>query len=466
MFDVGLAGYRPKIISVWNNKGGVSKTTTTHSLGFALAQDPNTRVLMVDADGQQNLMQMTFRHAVDNQVGGNAGDYQAYIASLLPANRNCSSLEEATRQYRNSNGTQSLGYPHAFPVVDGPGTVGNKRLFMVLAGDDFEKVDMTMTSCGTVAQAQAQAINGVSPFPGMVWHAIWRAGRSVNADIILLDLAPAISSLNKNLLMHSDYFMTPCLPEQFSQKALERITLHFGEWYADFFGNIPGNSLRGASRGYVGVGQPGQANFPLPSMRPQYAGCILSGYSARPTNKRTLIEVNGGLAVESPNGHAASRLTAFLILRSQQLAAALQPPPAGVQAWPHQATQTSFAVPANQYPNAAGSNFYPQPHVLARIRKAVSGFENATVEFGKPFAFLTDSDLGSNQPGINIRNTPEYREAVAHYQRIYMDMATFLRNLPLLANDANGHFDFNLPPNLAAQAAGAMYGFDGAGRFH
>lgn len=477
VFDAGLANYRPKIIGVWNNKGGVSKTTTTHTLGFALAQDPNTRVMMVDVDGQQNLMQMTFRHAVDNQPGVNAGDYHAYIAAQTPANQNCISLEDATRQYRQSNGGLPLGYPHAFRVVDGPGPAHNKRLFLVLAGDDFETVDTTMTSCSTIAGAQAQAVNGVSPFPGTVWHAIWRAGRSVSADIILLDLAPSISALNKNLLMHCDYFVTPCLPEQFSQKALERITLHFGEWYSDFFGQgIPGNSIRGASRGYTGNGQPGQPHFPLPSMRPRFAGCILTGYSASPVNKRTITEVNGGLAVETPNGHAAQRLTAFLILRSQQLAAALQPPAPGAQALPHQATQTSFAVPENAYPNPAGSNFYPQPHVLARIRKAVSGFENATVQFGKPFPFLTDDDLGS-RAGINLPNTPELREAVAHYQRIYLDTADFLRNLPVLAHDSTfrpanqndpqnrNRFNFNLPPNQAALDAGAVYGLDGSGRF-
>ena len=66
-FDAGLAAYRPKIIAVWNNKGGVAKTTITHALAFALAQDVNNRVLMVDADGQQNLMQMTLRRSVDNQ---------------------------------------------------------------------------------------------------------------------------------------------------------------------------------------------------------------------------------------------------------------------------------------------------------------------------------------------------------------------------------------------------------------
>lgn len=43
-----------RIIAVANEKGGVAKTTTTHTLGFAFAE-MGKRVLLVDADAQGNL---------------------------------------------------------------------------------------------------------------------------------------------------------------------------------------------------------------------------------------------------------------------------------------------------------------------------------------------------------------------------------------------------------------------------
>src|SRR5690348_1802885 len=43
-----------KIISVFNHKGGVSKTTTTFNLGWMLANQ-GKRVILVDADPQCNL---------------------------------------------------------------------------------------------------------------------------------------------------------------------------------------------------------------------------------------------------------------------------------------------------------------------------------------------------------------------------------------------------------------------------
>ena len=312
-----------------------------------------------------------------------------------------------------------------------------------------------------------------APGPGMLWHVIWRAAREVKADIILLDLSPAVNALNKNMLMHCDYFIAPCLPDQFSQKALERLGLNFGEWYRDFAERrqVSGSSgLRQASRG-VYPHQAFPALFPLPSMRPQFAGIILSGYVASPicVNLDTKRQGNGGGnggAVERPHGTAAELLSSFIIRRAQQVAEVLTPPraagaaggAAGAAAPNHQATQNPFAVPSSLFPHASGSNEYPQPHILARIRKATSGFEHAGIQFGKPFPFLTDEDLANSPEGFNLKNDPHHKEAVAHFQRIYLDMAQFLVDLPIDHNcNAQGEFEFNMPqPNGEDGAEGGM----------
>ncbi|MGG3894967.1 ParA family protein, partial [Geobacillus stearothermophilus] len=46
-----------RVISLFNHKGGVSKTTTTFNLGWVLA-DLGYRVIMVDGDPQCNLTGM------------------------------------------------------------------------------------------------------------------------------------------------------------------------------------------------------------------------------------------------------------------------------------------------------------------------------------------------------------------------------------------------------------------------
>ena len=44
-----------KTIAVYNNKGGVSKTTTVINVAYTLAETMNKKVLVVDCDGQQNI---------------------------------------------------------------------------------------------------------------------------------------------------------------------------------------------------------------------------------------------------------------------------------------------------------------------------------------------------------------------------------------------------------------------------
>ena len=54
-----------KIITLYNHKGGVSKTTTTYHLAYALAEHRGKKVLVVDADPQCNLTELCLSKTID-----------------------------------------------------------------------------------------------------------------------------------------------------------------------------------------------------------------------------------------------------------------------------------------------------------------------------------------------------------------------------------------------------------------
>ena len=47
-----------QIVTLYNHKGGVSKTTTTYHLAYALTEAKGKKVLVVDADPQCNLTEL------------------------------------------------------------------------------------------------------------------------------------------------------------------------------------------------------------------------------------------------------------------------------------------------------------------------------------------------------------------------------------------------------------------------
>ncbi len=266
---------------------------------------------------------------------------------------------------------------------------GPGGLFLVTAGEDFESTDIFLAKEISSFNMGAEHEH-MQNCMGFLFHQIWRAARACNANFVLLDLAPVINTINKNLLMHCDLFLTPCLCDQFSQRALARVKREFQTWYEEYYGpGSPRSGLRMVSRGYRVRGPLAQADWPLPNMRPQYAGAIIQGYMVSHTNIKTPVEANGTMQVEKLRSNLAVRLLSWVIYHANELGRHLR----GSGLAPNGGDSRDFAVPAVAFPNAARSQFFPQPYIAECIRKGTSGWENAIEVTGKPFAFLHENEL-------------------------------------------------------------------------
>lgn len=192
-----------KIISIFNNKGGVGKTTYMYHVAHLLAKR-NKKVLMVDCDSQCNLT--------------------AYSLSDREIRRSWSN--DGNSIYRNIE-----------PVYQGLGDIRARRpskvmnaqgdLFIVpgdLRLSDFEdKLGNTWNSAKGGSESDIRTQSAIHRY--VLW-----AANEINADIVLLDLGPNLGALNRAVLASSDYFITPVAPDLFSIQGTENLGNKLVTW--------------------------------------------------------------------------------------------------------------------------------------------------------------------------------------------------------------------------------------------
>lgn len=130
------------ILSIFNQCGGVAKTTLTHNLSYHLSQ--HKRVLMVDLDPQASLTSFVglepkkvAKTSYQALVEGGVLPRQSLLPNLdiIPANIRLSAAEkqlvsEVMREFRLKNALNSLDDHYDFILIDCPPSLG---LLSVLA---------------------------------------------------------------------------------------------------------------------------------------------------------------------------------------------------------------------------------------------------------------------------------------------------------------------------------------------
>lgn len=433
-----LRNYRPKVLSMWMRKGGVGKSSSTNMLAHSLATN-GFRTMTVDCDSQQDLTERMFQFKAD-EAGEDVEDYLRNQLSQVGhgvARRSVASLSEAVRFVLDMEQVpQGLrapasapGYllkPHPFPVRD--------NLWHLPGGRQFEEMEKRLG---------AAMANMLTPNPdrnkiGALFHCIWNAGFAVDAQVILMDLSPALSDANQLLLCHSDFFITPCEVTKLCEKNLRSIPHAFGEWYRAFQPGGPnGNACTGFDEMTRGLHPhkdplPGML-LPLPSFEPKFLGILLTKYdvsvNARKRNAEGVL-VN---TAERFKSHRHAVLASKLIRASQRVSQQLSRDRPGNG---YAVDPSVFGQPGpglGEFRHPVNPLRVPQPYLLGRIRKGTQLFESALTNHGVPVSCLQEEHLN----GLN--NTDAQREEVAHFRRCFQDLARFIQYLDL---DGSQRFNF------------------------
>ena len=230
-----------KQIALFNHKGGVSKTTTAFNLGWMLA-NKGKKVILADCDPQCNLTGMVLGFM-------DAWDFSSTYESKKVKNI----------RYGLAPAFESRPAPIE-PVVCEP-IKGQPNMHLLPGHIGLAEYEVTLG----IAQELSGSLVTLQNLPGSLHHLFSKTAEKYDADFILVDMSPSLGPINQNLLMTSDYFIVPMMPDYFSAMATDSLASILPKWseWAKEAKKI--KALR-------------EAIYPFPDKTPKFLGMIVQKF--------------------------------------------------------------------------------------------------------------------------------------------------------------------------------------------
>lgn len=230
-----------KTIAFFNNKGGVSKTTTCFNLGWMLASRGH-RVIMVDADPQCNLSGMVLDLSAE-------GALETFYRENPKRN-----LKEALEPAFASR-------PVPLEPVDVVEVPGNENLFLIPGHVGLAEDEVSLG----IAQQLSESVQALKNLPGSFQHLFAITAEKYAADFVLIDLSPGLGSINQNLVTTSDFFIVPASPDVFSVMAIDSLARILPRWMS-------------WGRNASALDALADADYPFPEPRLKFLGAVVQRY--------------------------------------------------------------------------------------------------------------------------------------------------------------------------------------------
>lgn len=196
-----------KIVAMYNNKGGVSKTTTLFNLGVLLAQQ-GRRILFADCDPQCNLTELFLASNPDFDDPDKELPGTSIYQALLP-------------RFRGETGAID---PTKIQLVESP---LYKGAFLFRGDIEFSLAE---TYLGTAwNQAVTENIHEKNTYVAL-YKLLHSLGQSRGFDYVLCDVGPSTGAITRTVVLACDGLFLPLVPDRFCNQAVRLLGRVIFEW--------------------------------------------------------------------------------------------------------------------------------------------------------------------------------------------------------------------------------------------
>lgn len=232
------------ILSVFNNKGGVGKTTLTFHLSYALSEMGH-KVLMIDADPQCNLTIFSVSEDKIYNIWKDEDKYidegfESTIKSVPDDEFEAMGTRPRSLHYLLKPTEEGTGDPTLLPP---PLQLENTNVAIIPGRLSLHTFEEKISSRWTdLYRGDPLAIRTILKIRSIAESYTEKYG----FDFVIIDTSPSLGSLNKTVISTVDGFFVPAAPDLFSLYGIKNIGKALKGWQEEFniiYGLLSSNKL-------------------------------------------------------------------------------------------------------------------------------------------------------------------------------------------------------------------------------
>jgi cellulose biosynthesis protein BcsQ len=207
-----------KVITFYNHKGGVSKTTTTFNIAHYLSQIENKKVLVIDADPQCNITELLLTNMIASI------DEESEKTGKIIDLPGTSLLEILVPRIEGSVPAVDISRVEMISVSD--------NLFLIKGDVSLSKIEDSLAEA--YIQRFTPKVHEKRNYVAF-YDFIRRLGEDKKFDYVFLDVGPSSGALTRTCVLSCDGLFIPLNPDRFSIQAVKTLSEILSRWFKDHY---------------------------------------------------------------------------------------------------------------------------------------------------------------------------------------------------------------------------------------